>query len=105
MSRLSCGVCLIAFITFAAPRGAHGQDKYKTYQEAYNAGVKSVNGGNLAAAREPLEAAVKLAKTDREKLEVQRTLMIPYRELQEIEPMQGAAEFIIANADLPAERP
>lgn len=77
---------------------ALAQEKFATYREAYNAGAKLVNGGNLAAARAPLEAAEKLAKTDREKLDVNRTLLVPYRELQEIEPMQRAAEYLIANS-------
>jgi len=89
----------------AAAGGAAAQDgKYKTYKEAYAAGAKAVREGNLAAAREPLEAAAKLAATDREKLEAHRALLIPYRELQEVEPMQTAAEFIISASTQSAER-
>jgi hypothetical protein len=89
----------------AAADGAAAQDgKYKTYKEASAAGAKAVREGNLAAAREPLEAAAKLAASDREKLDAHRALLIPYRELQEVEPMQTAAEFIIANSPQSAER-
>jgi tetratricopeptide (TPR) repeat protein len=79
-------------------------DEYRTYQEARAAGAKAVRDGNLAAAREPLEAAARLATTEREKLEAHRALLTPYRELQDVEPMQRAAEFIIAHSTQPAER-
>jgi hypothetical protein len=89
----------------ATAAGAAAQDgKYKTYKEAYAAGAKAVRDGDLAAAREPLEAAAKLAATDREKLEAHRALLVPYRELQDVGPMQAAAEFIIAASTQPAER-
>ena len=90
-------VVLFTGLLLAFDSAAFAQDNYSTYQEAYYAGAKFVNGGNLAAARAPLEAAEKLAKTDREKLEISRALLTPYRELQEIEPMQRAAEYLIAN--------
>jgi hypothetical protein len=101
----SLRAALLFFALAAAADGAAAQDaKYKSYQEAYAAGAKAVREGNLAAAREPLEAAAKLATTDREKLEAHRALLIPYRELQDVEPMQAAAEFIIAASTEPAER-
>ena len=95
---LSQAVCLPTANVMA--QGA----KYSTYREAYSAGVVAVNAGNLAAAREPLEAAAKLAKTPREKMKAYEALMIPYRELQEIEPMQQAAEYVITNNDFAATR-
>lgn len=97
------GLTAATLILCLAGRGS-GQVTYKTYQEAASAGAKLVNGGNLAAAREPLEAAFKLAKTDREKIDAQRALLTPYRELQEIAPMQGAAEYIISHSEQVAER-
>ncbi len=90
----------IAVVTVATARG----EDYKTYKEAHAAGAKAVKAGNLAAAREPFEAAVKLATTDREKLEAHRSLLVPYRELQEVAPMQTAAEFIITYSKQSAER-
>lgn len=98
---LAVGAAVLA--GWSAPP-ATAQVNYATYREAYSAGAKAVNAGNLAAARAPLEAAAKLAKTDREKIEAHRTLMMPYRELQEIEPMQGAAEYVLANSQQAAER-
>lgn len=89
----------------ATATGAADQDgTYQTYKEAYAAGTKAIRNGNLAAAREPLEAAAKLAATDREKLEAHRALLVPYRELPDVEPMQRAAEFIIAASTQPSER-
>lgn len=104
MLRSWLGSFIVLFAVLWVSTEASGQDKFKTYEEAYNAGLKAVNGGNLAAARGPLEAALALATSDKQKLDTQRTLLIPYRELQEIEPMQSAAEFIIAKSELPAER-
>lgn len=94
-----------AIAGLAASSDAKAQDaKFKTFVEAYNAGVAAINGGNLAAARAPLETALKLAKTNRDKIDTQRALLVPYRELQEIEPMQRAGEFIIANSEQAAEQ-
>jgi hypothetical protein len=85
--------------------GAAAQDgKYATYKAAAAAGAKAVRDGNLTAAREPLEAAARLAATDQEKLDAHRALLVPYRELPDVEPMQGAAEFIVAHTAQPAER-
>jgi hypothetical protein len=97
---------LLSAIVFSAlATGLVAQDgKYKTYKEAAAAGAKAVRSGDLASAREPLEAAAKLATTDAEKLDAHRALLVPYRELQDIEPMQRAAEFVIAQSAQPAER-
>jgi tetratricopeptide (TPR) repeat protein len=95
---------LILSCLFVVSSEGFAQTEFKTFRDAHNAGVKLINAGNLADARAPLEAARKLAKTDAEKLEANRTLTVPYRELQEIEPMQTAAEFIITNSQQAAER-
>lgn len=93
---------ILTLLTLAPPTSA--QVTYATAEAAYNAGAHFINDGNLAAAREPLEAALKMAKTDAYRLKVNRTLLIPYRELQEIEPMQTATEYILTNSEQPAER-
>lgn len=101
--RRTCGLAvLITLLMIATP--ASSQDTYQSAEEAYSAGAKLINTGKVDAAREPLEAALKLAKTDAFRLKVNRALLVPYRELREIEPMQKAAEFIIANSDQAAER-
>lgn len=95
---LSIGIlCLFASSSLA-------QAKYVDYQDAYSQGANHIRAGRLAQAREPLEAAVGLASTAREKLEIRRALMIPYRELQEIEPMQTAVEYVLANSEQAAEQ-
>jgi hypothetical protein len=104
MTRFFLGSSLLCCFSLLASSSVRSEDKFKTYEEAYSTGAKAVNGGNLAAAREPLETALKLAKTDKQKIEAQRALLIPYRELPQIEPMQSAAEFIIAKSDQSAER-
>lgn len=93
---------LVLALALAAP--AFAQSKYKDYQDAYTQGANHVRAGRLADAREPLEAAAELAKTDREKLDARRALLVPYRELQEIGPMQSAAEYIFAHGDQAAEQ-
>lgn len=92
-------------ILIVAGMGSAAQDKtYKSYREAAAAGAKAIRAGNLAEARGPLEAAARLATTEREKIEAHRALLVPYRELTEIEPMQKAAEFVIAQSPVAAER-
>lgn len=93
---------LLGASTVALP--AFAQAQYTSAEAAYNAGAKAINGGRLAEAREALETALKLAKTDAFRLKVNRALLIPYRELPEIEPMQRASEYIITNSDQAAER-
>lgn len=80
------------------------QTKYVDYQDAYNQGANHIRAGRLAQACEPLEAAADLASTAKEKLEVRRALLVPYRELQAIEPMQTAGEYILTNSDQAAEQ-
>ena len=98
------GFVLVLMLSGQESTVAVGQEKYSSFLDAYNTGVRFINSGNLAAARAPLEAAVKLAKTDRNKLDVHRALLVPYRELQEIEPMQQAAEYLISKSPQAAER-
>ena len=94
----------MALVLLAAALPAWAQTKYSSAEEAYDAGARLVNSGNIAGAREPLEAALMLAKNDAFRLKVNRGLLIPYRELPDIGPMQKAAEYIIANSAQAAER-
>ncbi|MGL4553178.1 MAG: tetratricopeptide repeat protein [Gemmataceae bacterium] len=93
---------LLVLLAAAPPAGA--QAKYLSAEEAYSAGARFVNSGDLAAAREPLEAARTLAKNDAFRLKACRALLIPYRELPEVAPMQSAAEYILTNSKQEAER-
>lgn len=94
---------LAAGAVLLSAAAGRSQDQYKDYRDAASQGAKHVRAGRLADARAPLEAAAKLAKTDREKIDARRALLVPYRELQEVEPMQAAAEYVIAHSDQPAE--
>lgn len=98
----SAALCLLLSGLFATT--AIHASEYSSFNEAYSAGVRFINSGNLAAARQPLEAALKLAPDDASRLRVNRTLMVPYRELQEIEPMQQATEYLISHSDHAATR-
>lgn len=80
------------------------QNKYADYQDAYNQGVNHLRAGRLAQAREPLEAAVGLASSTKEKIDIHRALLVPYRELQEIEPLQKVGEYILTYSDQAAEQ-
>ncbi|MCC7423992.1 MAG: hypothetical protein IT428_27320 [Planctomycetaceae bacterium] len=97
-------LCVIASVGFLFAVSSAFSDEFKSAQEAYNAGAKAINEGNLAAARGPLEAALKQAPDDAFRLRVNRTLLIPYRELPDIEPMQRAAEYLITHSEQAAER-
>src|SRR5438445_5627550 len=102
MTRLPAALTLC--VALSAAWAAAQDGKYATYKEAAAAGAKAVRGGDLAAARGPLEAAARLAATDREKIDAHRALMIPYRKLPEAEPMQKAAEVVIAPTNHMYER-
>jgi len=91
-----------AFVTLTAVPG-FGQTP-KSAEENLALGRKLLASGNLAAARAPLESALAQATTDAVRLEINRTLLVPYRELEDVEPMQRAAEAVIANSPRVAER-
>ncbi len=101
---LSFGRLLVLLMSLLVALPANAQAQYKSAEDAYNAGAKLINAGKLADAREALEAALMLARTDAFRLKVNRTLLIPYRELPEIEPMQKAAEYILTHSEQAAER-
>jgi hypothetical protein len=104
MTRATRIILLFTVLVATASGSAAQNDPYKTYREAAAAGAKAIRAGDLAAARGPLEAATRLATTDREKVDAHRALLVPYRELTEVEPMQKAAEYVIAHTAVPAER-
>jgi tetratricopeptide (TPR) repeat protein len=69
------------------------------FRQALSKGQKLIGDGKLEEARTALEAALELAETDREKIDAHYFLMVPYRELKEIEPLQRSAEFIISKSE------
>jgi len=79
--------------------------KYASAQEAFQIGAAFYNSRNFAAAREPFEAVIQLAKDDDAlKLKAYEALLQPYREIPEFEPFQTAAEYVIANHKHDASR-
>lgn len=79
-------------------------EKYQTAEEAYRVGAAFFSTKNYAAAQEPLEAAVRLAKDKALQVKIYRALMIVYRQEKGTEKMIEAAEFILDNSSNAAER-
>ena len=78
---------------------AAAQEQYKNYSQAYSAGLKLVREKNLAAAQAPLEAALKLATEDEQRLHAYEVLVQVYRQLPEIDKMLEAQEYIIPHTE------
>jgi tetratricopeptide (TPR) repeat protein len=100
--RLLLAVLLI--VPAAWPSQSSAQDKYKNYSEAFSAGNKLVREKQLAAAQEPLEAALKLATDDEQRLHAYEVLVPVYRQLPAIDKMLEAQEFIIPHTERRAGR-
>ncbi len=68
--------------------------------------AKHLQARNYAAAQAPLEAALKLTPEGdlKQRVELYRALMRPYRVLNNVDKMVEAVEYIQANSDGPAER-
>lgn len=97
--------CTAIFVALAGSlTAALAQEKYKNYNDAFGQGVKLLRDKQLAAAQEPLEAAVKLAADDRERLRAYQALVSVYRQLPEIDKMLEAQEFIISHTERKAGR-
>ena len=78
--------------------------EYKSFNEALNAGSKLARDKQYTEAQVALEAALKLAANDDERLKAWQALVTPYRQLPEITKMLEAQEFIIAHAEQRARR-
>ncbi|HEX5103347.1 MAG TPA: hypothetical protein VFV87_06030 [Pirellulaceae bacterium] len=81
-----------------------GQEKYKNFDDAYSQGARLLNRMQIAAAQEPLEAALKLAADDSARLRVYQALVPAYRQLPEIDKMLEAQEFVIRHTPRKAGR-
>lgn len=77
---------------------------YKSFDEAYREGAKQTREKKFAEAQTALEAAVKLAADDADRMKAYETLVPAYRQLPEIDKMLEAQEFIIAHAEQRAKR-
>ncbi len=80
------------------------QESYRTFDEAMNAGARLVRNQQYAEAQAPLEAALKLAADDKDRLKAYRALVPSYRQLAEIDKMLEAQEFVIRHTDGKAGR-
>jgi len=95
-------------LTLLAP-GIPAQEKYKNFSDAISAGNKLLREKQIAAAQEPLEAALKLAESepaerDERKLRTYEMLVQVYRQLPEIDKMLEAQEFVIPHTERRSSR-
>ena len=82
---------LLSLSTFAA--------EYKSFEEALREGSKLARDKQFAEAQAALETALTMAKDDEAKLKAYQALILPYRQLPEIDKMLTAQEFIIAHTE------
>lgn len=80
------------------------QEQYKNYGDAFSQGAKLIRDKQLAAAQAPLEAALKLAADDAERMRAYQALVPVYRQLPEIDKMLEAQEFVIPHTERRAGR-
>jgi len=78
--------------------------EYKNFDEALREGSKLAREKQYAEAQTALEAALTLAKDDEARLKAYQALVLPYRQLPEIDKMLVAQEFIIAHSEQRARR-
>ncbi len=75
------------------------QEVFRTFDEAYSAGARLARNQQFAEAQAPLEAALKLAADDKDRLKAYRALAPSYRQLAEIDKMLEAQEFVLRHTD------
>lgn len=96
--------CLVAFSLMGVFLPVAKAADYGTYAQAMAAAAPHLRARDLSAAREPLEAALKLAMTDREKTQVYQALRAVYRTIPESDKMIEVYEFLVTTADTTAGR-
>ncbi|WP_425616547.1 tetratricopeptide repeat protein [Anatilimnocola sp. NA78] len=82
----------------ARPSSLPAED-FKSFDDAMRAASKQLREKKYAEAQEPLEAAVKLAKNDEDKLKAYQALVPAYRLLPEVDKMLEAQEFVLRHAE------
>lgn len=97
---------LIATVVLCFTVSYGSGQEYKTVREARLDAARHLQARNYAAAQAPLEAALKLTPEGdlKQRVELYRSLMAPYRVLNNIDKMVEAVEYIQANSDGQAER-
>jgi len=93
-------ISIAAFHASAQPEPG----KYATAEEAYRAGLSYLSLKDNANAQKALEEAVRLAKTNKVKLDAYRYLSPIYRTFPEIDKFLEAADFILTNPATQPER-
>ncbi len=108
LSRLS-QLCLLyalafAYLAVASPANAVAQEKYSDYDDAMIAASRFLRKNDFPSAIPPLEAALKLAKDDAQRLKAYQALVPAYRQQPEIDKLLTVHEFIIRHTDRKAGR-
>jgi len=83
---------------------AADDSKYSTAEEAFGVGAAYYNSKSYDKAREPFEAALKLAPDDNYRIKVYRALLMSYTQDPDWLPKTQALEFIIEKTKQDAER-
>jgi tetratricopeptide (TPR) repeat protein len=81
------------------PGVLRAQETYRSHDEAFVAGAKFIRNQEYAKAQAPLEAALRLAADDQQRLKTYRALVPSYRLLGEIDKMLETQEFILRHTD------
>ena len=103
--RISAGAILsFSFLLFLPCGVAARAADYGSYEQAMAAAAPHLRARDLSSAREPLEAAVKLAKTPREKSQAYHGLRAVYRTIPESDKMIEVYEYLVGAADTTAGR-
>lgn len=102
--KILLGVMLAAALAWSgAARSVHAEN-YPDYQSAMRAASPFMKARDYKSAQAPLEAALKLATNDKERLTTYNNLMPAYRLLTENDKMIEACEFTMAKTREDAER-
>lgn len=103
MWKLAVSGVVSLFLVGAVTPSAGGAE-YDSYEKAIAAAAPLMRSRDYSAAREPLEAALKLARTDREKSQAYQGLRAVYRTIPESDKMIEVYEYLVAAADTTAGR-
>ncbi|MEZ6058068.1 MAG: hypothetical protein R3C01_15315 [Planctomycetaceae bacterium] len=104
MRSLPVVLILVAGILSFVLRSAAGQEQYSNYRDARRAAVPFLMKRDYAGSRIPLEASLRLAENDDQRVEAYESLIPAYRELPEAEKMVEASEYLIEHIDSKTKR-
>lgn len=77
---------------------------FMNFSEAYSVGAKRINMRKYKESISPLESALKLAETDKDRIRCYQALKFPYRMLPAETKMIEAVEFIMSHTERVTER-